>query len=141
MKTNQENIISAHSEILLNSANLNTLTGTSHFKICRNHPSLLPNNDAGMDRQTEFTSQFEYTIDRILYNLWCGVPILPHILIAALINGKSTVFLFKLSRYLLNTVSQPICVFGPFIIGYSNSTHTCLLMRCTSFQVSHFKAA
>jgi len=83
MKTNHENIFSAHSEILLNSANLNTLTGTSHFTIYRNHPSLLSNNDAGMDRQTEFTSQSEYTNDRILYNLWCGVPFLPHILIAA----------------------------------------------------------
>jgi len=90
MKTNHENIFSAHFEILLNSANLNTLTGTSHFTICRNHPSLLPNNDAGMDRQTEFTSQSEYTNDRILYNLRCGVPILPHILIAASANGKST---------------------------------------------------
>jgi hypothetical protein len=73
MKTNQENTFSAHSEILLNSANLNTLTGTSHFTICRNHPSLLPNNDAGMDRQTEFTSKPEYTIDRILYNLFCHI--------------------------------------------------------------------
>jgi hypothetical protein len=105
MKTNQENIFSVHSEILLNSANLNTLTGTSHFTICRNHPSVVPNNYAGMDRQTQFTSQYEYTIDRILYNLWCGVPILPHILIAASANGKSTVFLFKPDRYLLNTVT------------------------------------
>jgi hypothetical protein len=90
MKTNQENIFSAHSEILLNSANLNTLIRTIHFTICRNHPSLLPNNDAGMDRQTEFTSQSKNTNDRILHNLWCGVPILPHILIATSANGKST---------------------------------------------------
>jgi hypothetical protein len=105
MKTNQENIFPAHSEILLNSANLNTLTGTSHFTIYKNHPSVVPNNDVGMDRQTECTSQSEYTIDRILYNLSCGVPILPHILIATSVNGKSTVFLCKLSRYLLNTVT------------------------------------
>jgi hypothetical protein len=90
MKINQKYIFSAHSEILLNSANLKTLTGTSHLTICRNHPSLLPNNDAGMDRQMEFTSQSEYTIDRILYNLWCGIPILPHILIAASVSGNSS---------------------------------------------------
>jgi len=105
MKTNQENIFSAHSEILLNSANLNTLTGTSHFIICRYHPSVVPNNDAGMNRQTECTSKSEYTIDGILHNLLCGVPILPHIMNAASVNGKSTVFLFKLSRYLLNIVT------------------------------------
>jgi hypothetical protein len=52
-----------HSDILLNSASLNTFTGTSHFTICRNHPSLVPNNDKGMDRQIEFTSQSEYTTD------------------------------------------------------------------------------
>ena len=58
-----------------------------------------------MDRQTEFTSEPDYTIDIILHNLWCGVTILPHIPIAASANGESTVFLFKLSRYLFNTVT------------------------------------
>jgi hypothetical protein len=56
MKTNQENTFLVHSDILLNSANLNTVTGKSHFTICTNHPSLVPNNDKGMDRKIEFTS-------------------------------------------------------------------------------------